>query len=329
MNASLKDRRVLVTGGAGFVGSNLVARLIGEGARVTVFDDLFTGRLENLPADGFEFVHGSVCDAAQVDAIVGRHEIVFHCAARNIVVSTRNPREDFETNIGGTLNVLLAARAAKVERVVYTSSTSVYGNPRYLPINEDDHLSLLTPYSVSKLAGENYCIAFYESYGLATTAVRYSNIFGPGQDAANPYCGVVAKFIESLLAGKPPMIHGDGDQTRDFTFIADAVDATVRAATSDRAVGEVFNVGTGIETRVNQLAEILIRITGSNVTPERINRRDVDNIRRRVVNIEKTRRQLRWVPEVTLEEGLRRTLEGQTRKTADRESAGEAPRPAR
>ena len=329
MNASLKDRRVLVTGGAGFVGSNLVARLIGEGARVTVFDDLFTGRLENLPADGFEFVHGSVCDAAQVDAIVARHEIVFHCAARNIVVSTRNPREDFETNIGGTLNVLLAARAAKVERVVYTSSTSVYGNPRYLPINEDDHLSLLTPYSVSKLAGENYCIAFYESYGLATTAVRYSNIFGPGQDAANPYCGVVAKFIESLLAGKPPMIHGDGDQTRDFTFIADAVDATVRAATSDRAVGEVFNVGTGIETRVNQLAEILIRITGSNVTPERINRRDVDNIRRRVVNIEKTRRQLRWVPEVTLEEGLRRTLEWQTRKTADRESAGEAPRPAR
>jgi UDP-glucose 4-epimerase len=253
-----------------------------------------------------------------VDRIVGQHEIVFHCAARNIVVSTRNPREDFETNIGGTLNVLLAARAAKVERVVYTSSTSVYGNPRYLPINEDDHLSLLTPYAVSKLAGENYCIAFYESYDLPTTAVRYSNIFGPGQDAANPYCGVVAKFIEALLAGKPPMIHGDGDQTRDFTFVADAVDATVRAATSDRALGEVFNVGTGIETRVNQLAEVLIRIVGAKVTPERINRRDVDNIRRRVVNIEKTRRALRWVPEVTLEEGLRRTVEWQTRKTADR-----------
>ena len=329
MNPSLKNRRVLVTGGAGFVGGNLVARLIDDGARVTVYDDLFTGRLENLPADGFEFVHGSVCDAAQVDAIVARHEFVFHLAARNIVVSTRNPREDFETNIGGTLNVLLAARAAKVERVIYTSSTSVYGNPRYLPINEDDHLSLLTPYAVSKLAGENYCIAFYESYGLATTAVRYSNIFGPGQDAANPYCGVVAKFIEALLAGKPPMIHGDGDQTRDFTFIADAVDATVRAATSDRAVGEVFNVGTGIETRVNQLAEILIRVTGAKVTPERINRRDVDNIRRRVVNIEKTRRQLRWVPEVTLEEGLRRTLEWQTRKTTAREGSGAAPPPAR
>lgn len=321
---TLKNRRVLVTGGAGFVGSNLVVRLIAEGARVTVFDDLFTGRRENLPEGGFEFVQGSVCDAPRVEAIVAQHEIVFHCAARNIVVSTRNPREDFETNIGGTLNVLLAARAAKVARVIYTSSTSVYGNPRYLPINEDDHLSLLTPYAVSKLAGENYCMAFFESYGLATTALRYSNIFGPGQDAANPYCGVVAKFIESLLAGQPPMIHGDGDQTRDFTFVADAVDATVRAATSDRAVGEVFNVGTGIETRVNQLAEILIRLTGARVTPERINRRDVDNIRRRVVNIEKTRRALRWVPEVTLEEGLRRTLEWQTRTSAMRAAAAEA-----
>jgi len=330
---TLKSRHVLVTGGAGFVGSNLVVRLIAEGARVTVFDDLFTGRRENLPEGGFEFVLGSVCDAPQVEALVARHEIVFHCAARNIVVSTRNPREDFETNIGGTLNVLLAARAAKIERVVYTSSASVYGNPRYLPINEDDHLSLLTPYAVSKLAGENYCMAFYESYGLPTTVLRYSNIFGPGQDAANPYCGVVAKFIESLLAGKAPMIHGDGDQTRDFTFVADAVDATVRAATSDRAVGEVFNVGTGIETRVNQLAELLIRMTGVRVQPERINRRDVDNIRRRVVNIEKTRRALRWVPEVTLEQGLRHTLEWQTGKAEARgwarESTRKAARPRR
>ena len=308
----LEKRRVLVTGGAGFVGSNLVRRLIQAGARVTVLDDLFTGRRENLPAEGFEFVHGSVCDPAMVEHVIGGQQIVIHAAARNIVVSTRNPREDFETNIGGTLNVLLAARAVKTPRVVYTSSTSVYGNPRYLPINEDDHLSALTPYAVSKLAGENYCMAFYESYGLATTAVRYSNIFGPGQDAANPYCGVVAKFIEALLAGRAPMVHGDGDQTRDFTFVTDAVSATVLAATSDRAVGEVFNVGTGIETRVNQLAEILIRITGVKVEPEHIDRRDVDNIRRRVVNIEKTRRALRWVPEVTLEQGLRRTLEWQT-----------------
>jgi UDP-glucose 4-epimerase len=308
---SLENRRVLVTGGAGFVGSNLVKRLMDDGARVTVLDDLFTGRRENLPAEGLEFVKGSVCDAPLVERVVAQAEVVIHAAARNIVVSTRNPREDFETNIGGTLNVLLAARAAKVERVVYTSSTSVYGNPRYLPINEDDHLSLLTPYAVSKLAGENYCMAFYESYGLRTTAVRYSNIFGPGQDPANPYCGVVAKFVESLFDGRPPVIHGDGNQSRDFTFIDDAVKATLLAATSDRALGEVFNVGTGVETRVNELAAILIRLIGVAVTPQHSDRRDVDNIRRRVVNIEKTRRALRWIPEVTLEDGLRRTVEWQ------------------
>ncbi len=307
----LRDRRILVTGGAGFVGSNLVKRLLREHARVTVLDDLFTGRRENLPHEGYEFVKGSVCDAAIVENLVAGHELIFHLAARNIVVSTRNPREDFETNIGGTLNVLLAARAAGGRRVVYTSSASVYGNPRHLPINEDESLSLLTPYAVSKLGGENYCMAFYESYGLATTCVRYSNIFGPGQDPANPYCGVVAKFLESLLANRAPVIHGDGNQTRDFTYIDDAVEATVLAGTADRALGEVFNVGSGVETRVNELAAVLIRLTGASTMPTHTDRRDVDNIRRRVVNIEKARRALRWIPEVTLEEGLRRTVEWQ------------------
>ncbi len=208
----IENTRVLVTGGAGFVGANLVRRLLRGGARVTVLDDLFTGRLENLPREGVEFVQGSVCDPGTVEKLVREAEVVFHAAARNIVVSTRNPREDFETNIGGTLNVLMAAKAAgeRVRRVVYTSSTSVYGNPRHLPINEDDHLSLLTPYAVSKLGGENYCMAFFESYGVPATAVRYSNVYGPGQDPANPYCGVVAKFIESLFAGRAPVIHGDG-----------------------------------------------------------------------------------------------------------------------
>src|SRR5215831_18736819 len=316
----IENARVLVTGGAGFIGSTLVRRLIREGCRVTVLDDLFTGRIENLPRKGFEFVKGSVCDPAIVEKLVADAEVVFHAAARNIVVSTRNPREDFETNIGGTLNMLLAARATngRVKRLVYTSSTSVYGNPRYLPINEDDHLSLLTPYAVSKLGGENYCMAFFESYGVPSTAVRYSNVFGPGQDPSNPYCGVVAKFIELLFAGQAPVIHGDGNQTRDFTYIDDAVEATVLAAVSDRAIGEVFNVGTGVETSVNALAATLIAMIGAQVTPAHSDRRDVDNIRRRVVNIEKTRRALRWVPEVTLEEGLRRTIAWQRVKGAER-----------
>ena len=316
----LENARVLVTGGAGFIGNNLVRRLIREGARVTVLDDLFTGRLENLPRKGYEFVKGSVCDPAIVEKLVADAEVVFHAAARNIVVSTRNPREDFETNIGGTLNMLLAARATngRVKRLVYTSSTSVYGNPRYLPINEDDHLSLLTPYAVSKLGGENYCMAFFESYGVPTTAVRYSNVFGPGQDPSNPYCGVVAKFIELLFAGQAPVIHGDGNQTRDFTYIDDAVEATVLAAQSDRALGEVFNVGTGVETRVNELAAILSRIVGSTLEPQHTNRRDIDNIRRRVVNIEKTRRTLRWVPNFTLEAGLGNTVQWQREKALER-----------
>ena len=322
---TLQQQPVLVTGGAGFVGAALVRRLVAAGARVTVLDDLFTGRRENVP-EGVAFVEGSVCDGPLVERTVAAHPLVIHAAARNIVVSTRNPREDYETNIGGTLNVLLAARAAKVRRVVYTSSTSVYGNPRYLPINEDDHLSLLTPYAVSKLAGEHYCIAFYESYGLPATAVRYSNVFGPGQDPGNPYCGVVAKFIDALFAGRAPVVHGDGNQTRDFTYIDDAVEATIQALTSERALGEVFNVGTGVETSVNQLAETLIRLTGATIRPEHSDRRDVDNIRRRVVNIEKTRRTLRWVPEVTLEEGLRRTVEWQRRHNAERESSAAARR---
>jgi len=287
---------------------------------VTVLDDLFTGRRENLPPEGLTFVEGSVCDAGLVEQQVRQNEVVIHAAARNIMVSTRNPREDFETNIGGTLNILMAARAAGTQRVVYTSSTSVYGNPRHLSSCEDDALTPLTPYAVSKLAGEHYCMAFYESYRLPTTAVRYSNIFGPGQDPGNPYCGVVAKFVDSMFAGRSPVIHGDGLQTRDFTYIDDAVEATLLAVTSERALGEVFNVGTGVETNVNHVAQVLLRLTGASVQPTHSDRRDIDNIRRRVLNIEKIRRTLRWLPEVTLEEGLRRTVEWQRQRDAGRAS---------
>jgi UDP-glucose 4-epimerase len=201
-----------------------------------------------------------------------------------------------------------------VERVVYASSASIYGNPRYLPINEDDPTNALTPYSASKFAGESYCKAFYESYELPTTVVRYSNVYGRGQSADNPYCGVIAKFFECALAGEPPKIHGDGEQTRDFTYIEDAVEATLLAAFTPRAEGQVYNVGTGRETTVNELARLVIEVTGANVEPEHIDRRDIDNIRRRVLNIEKSRRELRWIPSVTTVEGLRRTYEWSLRE---------------
>ncbi|MFL6213636.1 MAG: NAD-dependent epimerase/dehydratase family protein [Blastocatellia bacterium] len=307
----LSGQRIVVTGGAGFVGSNLVERLLKEGARVVVLDDFYTGTMENLPtADAnLEVVRGSVTDDELVRDVVKGAAIIFHEAARNIIVSTRNPREDYEVNIGGTLNVLLAARETGVPRTVYASSASVYGNPRYLPINEDDATNMLSPYAVSKFAGENYCKAFYESYGLSVAAVRYSNVYGTRQRPDNPYCGVIAKFFESAMSNEAPRIHGDGEQTRDFTYIDDVVEATMLAGISSKAEGQVYNVGTGRETTINQLARMILRITGAEAEPAYVDRRDIDNIRRRVVNIEKIRRELRWVPSVIIEEGLRRTYQ--------------------
>ncbi|HSL32178.1 MAG TPA: NAD-dependent epimerase/dehydratase family protein, partial [Candidatus Limnocylindrales bacterium] len=210
-------------------------------------------------------------------------------------------------NIGGTLNILMSAREHSVDRVVYTSSASVYGNPRSIPINEDDGLASLSPYAVSKLGGENYCAAFYESYGVPTACVRYSNVYGPGQRYENPYSGVVAKFMRDARAGVPLSVHGDGEQTRDYTYVGDAIEATMAAAVRPRAEGEVFNVGTGIETSVNELGHAIGRALGVEVELKHIDRRDIDNIRRRVVNIEKARRMLRWGPQVTLERGLAET----------------------
>lgn len=303
---AFEGRSVLVTGGAGFVGGGVVRRLVGAGARVTVLDDLFTGRAETVPAE-VRFVEGSVTDQDLVDRLVAEAELVFHMAARNIIASTKNPRDDFAVNIGGTLNVLMAARASGTQRVVYTGSTSVYGNPRSIPINEDDTIVPLSPYAVSKLGGEHYCLAFAESYGSPVAIVRYSNVYGEGQRPDNPYCGVVSKFFASAYEGRPLQVHGDGEQTRDFTYVDDAVDATLLAGIAPRAEGEVFNVGTGIETSVNELARRIGAAVGREVEIEHIDRRDIDNIRRRVVNIEKARRMLRWAPQVGLDRGLELT----------------------
>ena len=304
----LADARVLVTGGAGFVGGALVHRLVESGARVTVLDDLSAGRATNVPV-GATLITGSVAAPETVRELVDEHALILHLAARGIVASTRNPREDFETNVAGTLNVLLAAREANIDRIVYVSSASVYGNPRTVPINEDDLHVPLSPYAVSKLSGEHYALAFYESYGVPVAVVRYSNVYGPGQRPDNPYSGVVTKFLAAALEQRPLSVHGDGQQTRDFTFVDDAVDATLLAATHPRAEGEVFNVGTGIETSVLELTRAIERLLGVEAELEHVDRRDIDNIRRRVMNIEKARRMLRWAPQVALDVGLRRTAD--------------------
>jgi UDP-glucose 4-epimerase len=241
-----------------------------------------------------------------INRIVLDSEIVFHLAARNIIASTKSPVEDYKTNIEGTLNVLIGARNSNIEKLVYTSSASVYGNPRYLPINEDDSINLLTPYAVSKYTGEGYCMAFYESYGVPVTVLRLSNVYGPRQSPENPYCGVVSKFMKSASCKEPLEIHGDGQSTRDFTYVDDVVDAIMLAGLSHTVDGEVLNVATGIETSINQLAvNVLGLYAGFKVS--HIDRRDIDNIRRRVLNIEKIRRRLHWTPRITLSRGLETT----------------------
>jgi UDP-glucose 4-epimerase len=299
-------KRALVTGGAGFVGSNLVMALLESGAEVTVVDDMSTGDIKNLlrVKGEYSMYTTSVTHEDIIKKIMSKIDIIFHLAARNIISSTKNPRNDFETNIGGTLNVLMSARELNIERVVYISSASVYGNPKYLPINEDDNINLLTPYAVSKYAGEGYCMAFHESYDLPVAVLRLSNVYGTNQLVSNPYCGVVAKFIDKAIKNEPIEIHGDGLSTRDFTYVDDVVKAILLAGLSPKADGEVFNVATGRETSINDLAS---KISNTEIT--HIDRRDIDNIRRRVLNIDKIRRKLGWTPEVTLEEGLRRTKE--------------------
>ncbi|MBU1076020.1 MAG: GDP-mannose 4,6-dehydratase [Spirochaetes bacterium] len=306
-----KNTKVLVTGGAGFVGSNVVRLLLEVGAHVTVLDDLFTGSPDNLKGvQGYSFIKGDVRDDKLIKDIAGQFDYIFHLAARNIIISTKNPEEDFSVNIGGTLKLLLALKKSKkLKKFIYTSSVSIYGNPHYLPINEDDRINVLTPYSVSKLGGENYAKVFYEGYDLPTVIVRYSNVYGDQQSPSNPYCGVIGKFIEKISKGKAPLIHGDGQQTRDFTYVRDAVEATLLAGISEKSTGDIFNIGTGIEVSINTLAEVLMSIYKKDMELEYIDKRDIDNIRRRVLNIEKIRQKLKWVPQFTLKRGLEKTVD--------------------
>jgi len=302
--------KALVTGGAGFIGSNLVDKLVEEGATVTILDDLFTGRRDNIShLKKIKFIEGSVTDYDLVARLVNGTDFVFNLAVRNIIVSTVSPILDFQVNIGGTFNILLAAKTYGVKRLVYASSASIYGNPRYLPINEDDRISTLSPYAASKLSGENYCSAFYESYGVPATILRYSNVFGINQSPSNPYCGVISRFFNRMMHNKVPHIHGDGEQTRDFTYVSDVVEATLLAALSPKSEGEIFNVASGIETSINHLTKLLADVTSIPVSPAHIDKRDIDNIRRRVLNIEKIRRVLRWSPTITLSRGLEFTYD--------------------
>ena len=303
----------IVTGGAGFIGSNLVRRFLSDGHSVTVFDSLVTGRRENIEGlDGeLTFVKGDIRDTAvllEVFASKG-FECVFHLAALpSVRRSFEDPQEAHDVNATGTLNVLAVARAVGCPRVVFASSCAVYGDVVAPPITEKAWVRPLSPYAAQKLLGENYCRLYNDFLGLPAVALRFFNIYGPRQDPASDYAAVVPNFLTRLLAGESPVIFGDGEQTRDFLFVDDVVSACVLASGSAKAPGRVINIGSGIETSVESLAELAISRVGLDVKPE-YGTAVPGEERFSSADITVAYSILGYSPETTLAEGLARTLE--------------------
>ena len=302
----------LVTGGCGFIGSNIVRALVGRGRRVRVLDNLSTGRRENLrevEAD-IDLVLGDLRDEDAVRRAVHGVRCVLHAAALpSVARSVEDPKPTHDVNVTGTLNLLLAAREAKAERVVFSSSSSVYGDTPVLPKREDMIPQPLSPYALSKLAGEHYMRLFSELYGMATFCLRYFNVFGPRQDPASQYAAVIPRFIEALRRDRPPVIYGDGAQTRDFTFVDDVVAANLCCDTAPRdASGMVFNVAWGHRFSVRDLAVALARIMGKSISPVHEPARAGD-VRDSQADSAMARARLGWTPRVPFEEGLRHTVD--------------------
>jgi nucleoside-diphosphate-sugar epimerase len=301
--------RVLVTGGAGFIGSHLVDALLAGDADVVVLDDLSTGSSANLAPDA-ELVAGDVADPAVVAAVVQGCDAVYHLAARGSVQrSVERPLDTDRTNVAGTLNVLDAAHQAGVRRVVLSSSSSVYGGAGGGPTVEDASLRPRSPYAVSKLAGEHYARVFADLHGLETVGLRYFNVYGPRQRADSQYAAVVPRFIDALLHGRSPEIHGDGLQSRDFTFVADAVQANLRAATApaDVVAGRVYNVARGEPRSVLELLTTIAELVGVDTEPRHIESRPGD-IRHSHASIEAAARDLGYQPTTSLRDGLAATV---------------------
>ena len=304
--------RYLITGGAGFIGSHLVEHLVATGHDVTVLDDLSSGHRANLAGvrRQIRFIRGSVTDLNTCRrAVDGVDCVLHHAAVTSVQRSVDEPLVTHQVNATGTLNVLLAARDKGVQRVVYAGSTSAYGNPTTLPNSEEHVTRPLSPYAASKLAGEEYCVAFHETYGLETVVLRYFNIFGPRQDPNSQYAAVVPRFIAAALAGERPTIFGDGGQTRDFVYIANVVHANVLAARAPAAgaAGQVFNVGCGQGVSVNQLWEHIRSLAGVPAMPLYTQGR-AGEVRDSVAALAKARRLLGYEPVVDFAEGLRQTI---------------------
>jgi len=303
----------LVTGGAGFIGSHIAETLLKQGESVRVFDNLATGRRSNLEAlqgqrGRCEFVEGDLRDMQAVRSAVAGIEVVFHQGAlASVPRSIEEPVSSLETNINGTQNVLLAARDSGVRRVVYASSSSVYGNMLLLPKHEAMPTDPMSPYAVQKLTGELLCGVFTRIYGLETVALRYFNVFGPRQDPASEYAAVIPRFLTALLEKRRPIVYGDGEQTRDFTYIANVVQANLLAATSPAAVGAAMNIGCGERVSLNSVLRIAGELLEVQVDAEYRNARPGD-VRDSLADISKARKLLEYEPKIKLREGLAWTL---------------------
>jgi UDP-N-acetylglucosamine/UDP-N-acetyl-alpha-D-glucosaminouronate 4-epimerase len=303
--------RFLVTGGSGFIGSNIVEELLRRGEEVTVLDNLATGREENLAAvrDKITFHKLDIRDLDQIRPAFQGADYVIHLAALpSVPRSVADPITSNAVNLDGTLNVLVAARDAKVKRVVFSASSSAYGDNPVLPRVETHAPRPMSPYALTKLGGEYYCRIFTNLYGLETVALRYFNIFGPRQNPDSPYTGVLSIFISSYLRGTIPTIFGDGEQSRDFTFVENAVDATLRACTAPEASGKVVNVGAGARHTLNEIIAMLNKIFSREVNPNYGPVRQGD-VRESHADISLARKLLGYEPRVRFEEGLRRTVE--------------------
>lgn len=304
--------KVLVTGGAGFIGSNLAEELIAQGASVCILDNLVTGFRENLEEikGDFDFIEGDLNDPAALKKSLGGVEVVFHQAALpSVPRSVADPLATHQACVNGTFALLCAAKDAGVRRLIYAASSSAYGDQPTLPKVETMAPQPLSPYAGAKLMGEYYCSIFARVYGLETFSLRYFNVFGPRQSPGSPYSGVVSSFIHALMKGVTPVIYGDGEHSRDFTYIANVVDANIKAAQADRGIGEVVNVANGDRVTLNQLLETLKKILDkpdviADYQPPRkgdVKDSQADN-----------RRAVEWLGYeqlVNLEEGLRRTID--------------------
>lgn len=304
--------KVLITGGAGFIGSNLADALINQGSEVTIIDNLVTGFRENLDeiSGEFEFIEGDINDTRAVKKALEGVEVVFHQAALpSVPRSVDNPAETHEACVDGTFNLLLKAKDAGVRRVVYAASSSAYGDQKTLPKIETMSPEPLSPYAAAKLVGEYYCSVFNNVYGLETLSLRYFNVFGPRQNPSSMYSGVISRFIDALMKGEKPVIYGDGEQSRDFTFIENVVQANINAAQTERGVGKVMNVANGERISLNELLDVLKGVTGKTdvsavFKPERkgdVKHSQADNTRA-----------IDWLgyeKVIDLEEGLKRTID--------------------